>query len=100
MLLLLHNFISSITDNALLIASIALLLHMSEPSWLSPARKIFFVIPYVIFAPFVGAFADSRPKGQVMLVSNILKTGGCILIMYQYFQLDKQATGPIENQIA
>ena len=94
------QFISSITDNALLIASIALLLHMSEPSWFSPALKIFFVIPYVIFAPFVGAFADSRPKGQVMLVSNILKTGSCILIMYQYFQLDKQATGPIENQIA
>jgi MFS family permease len=76
------QFISSLADNALLIASIALLLQMSEPSWFSPALKIFFVIPYVIFAPFVGAFADSRPKGQVMLVSNILKTGGCILIVF------------------
>jgi len=76
------QFLSSLADNALLIASIALLVQMSEPSWFSPALKIFFVIPYVIFAPFVGAFADSRPKGQVMLVSNILKTGGCILIVF------------------
>jgi MFS family permease len=76
------QFLSSLADNALLIASIALLVQMSEPGWFSPALKIFFVVPYVIFAPFVGAFADSRPKGQVMLVSNILKTGGCILIVF------------------
>ena len=60
---------------------------MSEPSWFSPALKIFFVIPYVFFAPFVGAFADSRPKGQVMLISNVLKTGGCILIVYSLHPL-------------
>ena len=60
---------------------------MSELSWFSPALKIFFVIPYVIFAPFVGAFADSRPKGQVMLISNVLKTGGCILIVYSLHPL-------------
>jgi MFS family permease len=76
------QFLSSLADNALLIASIALLVQMNEPGWFSPALKIFFVIPYVIFAPFVGAFADSRPKGQVMLVSNILKTGGCVLIVW------------------
>ena len=42
------QFLSSLADNALLIASIALLVQMSEPSWFSPALKIFFVIPYVI----------------------------------------------------
>lgn len=76
------QFLSSLADNALLIASIALLVQMNEPSWFSPALKIFYVIPYIIFAPFVGAFADSKPKGQVMFISNILKTCGCAFIFF------------------
>ena len=76
------QFLSSLADNALLIVSIALLVAMQEPDWVSPLLKIFFVFPYVLFAPFVGAFADSRPKGQVMLISNILKASGCSLILF------------------
>jgi len=76
------QFLSSLADNALLIVSIALLVLMQEPDWVSPLLKIFFVIPYVIFAPFVGAFADSRPKGQVMLISNVLKASGCGLMLF------------------
>jgi len=76
------QFLSSLADNALLIVSIALLVSMQEPDWVSPLLKIFFVIPYVLFAPFVGAFADSRPKGQVMLISNVLKAGGCGLMLF------------------
>ena len=76
------QFLSSLADNALLIVSIALLVAMQEPDWVSPLLKIFFVIPYVLFAPFVGAFADSRPKGQVMLISNVLKASGCSLMLF------------------
>jgi len=76
------QFLSSLADNALLIVSIALLLAMQEPDWVSPLLKISFVIPYVLFAPFVGAFADSRPKGQVMLISNLLKASGCGLMLF------------------
>ena len=75
------QFLSSLADNALLIVSIALLVSMQEPDWVSPLLKIAFVVPYVLFAPFVGAFADSRPKGQVMLISNVLKAGGCGLML-------------------
>jgi len=76
------QFLSSLADNALLIVSIALLVSMQEPDWVSPLLKMSFVIPYVLFAPFVGAFADSRPKGQVMLISNILKAGGCGVMLF------------------
>jgi LPLT family lysophospholipid transporter-like MFS transporter len=30
----------------------------------------------------VGAFADARPKGQVMFVSNAIKVGGCLLMLF------------------
>ena len=76
------QFLSSLADNALLIVSIALLVSMQEPDWVSPLLKIAFVVPYVLFAPFVGAFADSRPKGQVMLISNVLKASGCGLMLF------------------
>ena len=76
------QFLSSLADNALLIVSIALLVSMQEPDWVSPLLKMSFVVPYVLFAPFVGAFADSRPKGQVMLISNILKAGGCGVMLF------------------
>ena len=76
------QFLSSLADNTLLIVSIALLVSMQEPDWVSPLLKISFVLPYVLFAPFVGAFADSRPKGQVMLISNVLKAGGCGLMLF------------------
>jgi len=76
------QFLSALADNALLIVSIALLVAMQEPDWVSPLLKISFVLPYVVFAPFVGAFADSRPKGQVMLISNLLKASGCAFILF------------------
>jgi len=32
------------------------------PSWLTPYLKFFFVVSYVVLAPYVGAFADRLPK--------------------------------------
>jgi MFS family permease len=41
-----------------------------------------FALFYVILAPFVGAFADSIPKGKVMFVSNAIKVVGCLLMLF------------------
>jgi MFS family permease len=41
-----------------------------------------FALFYVVLAPFVGAFADSMPKGRVMLVSNFIKVGGCLFMLF------------------
>ena len=71
------QFFSSLADNALLIAAIALLIEMHAPEWMKPLLKLFFTISYVVLAPFVGPFADSMPKGRVMLVTNAIKVVGC-----------------------
>ena len=55
------QFFSSLADNALLIAAIALLRDLNEPGWMTPALKQCFVLSYVVLAPLVGAFADSMP---------------------------------------
>ncbi|MFZ6849780.1 lysophospholipid transporter LplT [Undibacterium sp. RuRC25W] len=74
------QFFSSLADNALLITSMALLATMNSPSWMTPLLKLFFVLSYVLLAAFVGAFADSLPKGKVMFITNMIKVGGCALM--------------------
>jgi MFS transporter, LPLT family, lysophospholipid transporter len=75
------QFFSSLADNALLVAAIALLMQADAPSWLTPYLKFFFVISYVVLAPYVGAFADRLPKGQVMFIANSIKIVGCIAML-------------------
>ena len=76
------QFFSSLADNALLVAAIALLIQAEAPSWLTPYLKFFFVISYVVLAPYAGAFADRLPKGQVMLIANTVKIIGCVTMLW------------------
>ncbi|HMN64624.1 MAG TPA: lysophospholipid transporter LplT [Burkholderiaceae bacterium] len=76
------QFFSSLADNALLIAAIALLIEMHAPDWMKPLLKLFFTVSYVMLAPFVGALADSMPKGRVMFVTNLVKIAGCLLMFF------------------
>lgn len=76
------QFLSSLADNALLIAAIALLAQMNAPDWMTPLLKLFFVISYIVLAAHVGIFADSMPKGRVMLITNMLKIAGCLLMLF------------------
>jgi MFS transporter, LPLT family, lysophospholipid transporter len=39
------------------------------------------VISYVLLAPYVGAFADRLPKGQVMFIANSIKIVGCLTML-------------------
>ncbi|MCS6764794.1 MAG: lysophospholipid transporter LplT [Candidatus Protistobacter heckmanni] len=75
------QFFSSLADNALLIAAIALLLQTHAPAWMTPLMKLFFVLSYVVLAAFFGAFADSMPKGRVMLITNTIKLIGCGMML-------------------
>jgi LPLT family lysophospholipid transporter-like MFS transporter len=76
------QFFSSLADNALLIAAIALLYQLQAPAWMTPLLKLFFVLSYVALAAFVGAFADSRPKGKVMFMTNTIKIVGCMAMLF------------------
>ncbi|HTP97177.1 MAG TPA: lysophospholipid transporter LplT [Burkholderiales bacterium] len=79
------QFFSSLADNALLVAAIKLLLMLHAPDWMTPLLKFVFVISYVVLAAFVGAFADSMPKGRVMFITNVLKIVGCALMLFYDF---------------
>ncbi len=81
------QFFSSLADNALLIAAIALLTQMHSPEWMTPLLKLFFVLSYVVLAAFVGAFADALPKGRVMFITNMIKIVGCGMMFFSVHPL-------------
>ncbi len=76
------QFFSALADNALLIAAISILRDMHSPQEYEPLLKLFFTVSYVLLAAFVGAFADSMPKGRVMFISNGIKVAGCSLMFF------------------
>jgi len=83
--------LSSLADNALLIAAIALIVDLQGPDWMAPMMKWWFALAYVVLAAFVGAFADSYPKGRVMFMTNTVKIAGCLLMFgHQMLGLDVQ----------
>ena len=76
------QFFSSLADNALFVAAVELLRTGGAAEWQSAALVPMFALFYVLLAPFVGAFADALPKGQVMFTSNAIKIVGCIMMLF------------------
>lgn len=75
------QFFSSLADNALFVLAVELLKSQGTPEWQRVALVPMFAFFYVVLAPFVGALADARPKGQVMFISNAIKVLGCALML-------------------
>ncbi len=76
------QFFSSLADNALFVVAVELLRAGGAPKWQPAALVPMFALFYVVLAPFVGAYADSRPKGGVMFVSNSIKVVGCLAMLF------------------
>ncbi|APW45496.1 lysophospholipid transporter LplT [Rhodoferax antarcticus] len=76
------QFFSSLADNALFVAAVQLLRSNQSPDWQQAALVPMFALFYVVLAPYVGALADSMPKGRVMLISNFIKVAGCLFMLF------------------
>ncbi|MBK6745734.1 lysophospholipid transporter LplT [Ottowia sp.] len=76
------QFFSSLADNALFVAAVELLRTGGGGEWQRAALVPMFALFYVVLAPWVGAFADARPKGQVMFMSNAIKIAGCLMMLF------------------
>jgi MFS transporter, LPLT family, lysophospholipid transporter len=80
-IILAAQFFSALGDNSLLFAAIELLKDQQAPSWEIPVLQQFFVLSFILLAPFVGPYADSLPKGRIMLISNSIKIVGCFALL-------------------
>ena len=58
------QFFSSLADNALFVAAVALLTADGASEWQRAALVPMFALFYVVLAPWVGAFADCGPRAR------------------------------------
>jgi LPLT family lysophospholipid transporter-like MFS transporter len=75
------QFLTAFADNALLFTAIAMLIDAPRGAWYVPALQASFLVAFVALAPWVGPFADRRPKPQVLLIGNVLKNVGAGLMV-------------------
>lgn len=80
--LLIAQFLSAFGDNAILFAVIAMVMHsVDPPSWYVPALQSVFLISFVVLAPLVGVIADRYAKSRVLIVANLIKGLGTLLLL-------------------
>ncbi len=76
------QFITAFADNAVLFIVVTMVMQQSNiDAWYIPALQASFLVAYVIFAPWVGRLADNQPKRQVMLIANLIKAFGALLLL-------------------
>jgi LPLT family lysophospholipid transporter-like MFS transporter len=76
------QFFSSLADNALMICSDRSADGDESPGLADAAAEAVVRAVLRLLAAFVGAFADSMPKGRVMFIANLIKVVGCALIFF------------------
>ncbi len=82
-ILLVAQFLTAFADNAILFTAFAMILHdTSIGEWYKPALQASFLVAFVVLAPWVGRFADSRSKASVLAVGNGLKAFGTGLFLF------------------
>ncbi|MGB9107067.1 MAG: lysophospholipid transporter LplT, partial [Telluria sp.] len=74
------QLLTALADNALLIVALALLAERGARDWMDPSLRIALYLSYVLLAPFAGTLADALPKGRLIVLVNLAKLGGCILL--------------------
>jgi len=75
------QFLTAFADNAILFTAITIIMQQVEPgNWYIPALQASFLIAFVLLAPWVGRFADSRPKPRVLFGANTIKAFGAGLL--------------------
>ncbi len=80
--LLIAQFLSAFADNAILFTIIALVMQSAElATWYVPALQSVFLVAFVLLAPWVGAFADTHTKPNVLIIANLIKALGAGLLL-------------------
>jgi len=78
------QFLTAFADNAVLFTAITMVMLQTDlGGWYVPALQASFLIAYVLIAPWVGRYADARPKPRVLLGANVIKAVGAGMLLFQ-----------------
>ncbi len=77
------QFLTAFADNAVLFTAITMVMQQAElGGWYVPALQASFLVAYVLLAPWVGRYADARPKPRVLFGANAIKAVGAALLLF------------------
>ncbi len=80
--LLIAQFLSAFADNAILFTVIAMVMQTEHTAeWYVPALQSVFLVAFVLLAPWVGSFADNHAKSRVLIVANLIKAAGTLMLL-------------------
>jgi len=81
--LLTAQFLTAMADNAILFVAVAMVMQGAlEGDWYIPALQGCFLIAFVVLAPWVGTFADTTSKPRVLMLANIIKATGALMMLF------------------
>ena len=80
--LLIGQFLSAFVDNMILFISLAIIKRDGYPEYYLPLVQSTFLLSYIVLSPWVGRFADKKPKMEVLITGNGVKALGIILLFF------------------
>jgi len=75
------QFLSAFVDNMILFIAQAIIIKKGYPGYYLPFVQSTFLASYILLSPWVGRFADKNAKARVLIVGNIVKTAGVVLLL-------------------
>ena len=76
------QFLTAFADNAVLFTAITMVMQQTAVgAWYVPALQASFLVAFVLCAPWVGRYADARPKPRVLFGANAVKAVGAGLLL-------------------
>ncbi|BBB91873.1 MAG TPA: lysophospholipid transporter LplT [Methylomusa anaerophila] len=78
------QFLSAFVDNMILFIIQAIIIRDAYPDFYLPFVQSTFLASYIFLSPWVGRFADRKPKARILKVGNIVKTAGVLLLLLNF----------------
>lgn len=75
------QFLSAFADNMILFVIANLLTENGFSVAMLALVTMAFFLPYILLAPIVGPFADKNPKSTVLVIGNLIKAVGVLLLL-------------------
>lgn len=82
--LLVAQFLSAFVDNMILFIALGIIARDGYPGYYLPLVQSTFLLSYIVLSPWVGRFADKKSKSQVLIVGNIVKSLGILLLLANF----------------
>ncbi|WP_378955920.1 lysophospholipid transporter LplT [Pelosinus sp. sgz500959] len=78
------QFLSAFVDNMILFIALGIIKRDAYPDYYLPFVQSIFLSSYIVFSPWVGRFADKKPKAKVLIIGNMVKTIGVLMLLCSF----------------